>query len=245
MVQSLRPGYEPPGRKQIAENILDSVHKMEMKKCKAELSGKTVCMDLDGWSNVHNDPINCVSIIETGSSYLVKTIDTSGSKHTTTYLSEMSKEVIKKVSQEFNVQVKSFVTDNAANMASMRRFLQEEGLDVITYGCSAHIANLLAQDLDIPDVKNHIIQIIKYIGNKHEPAAAYKQLGGSKLILPADTRWNSVADALRSYLNNWSNLANMSLSDATNYSKIDTNLKKNTKELLHRLTPVSQALDKL
>lgn len=49
---------------------------------------------------------------------------------------------------------------------------------IIAYGCSAHLANLLAQDLDIPDVKSHIVHIVKHVRNTHLPAAKYKEAGG-------------------------------------------------------------------
>jgi hypothetical protein len=32
--------------------------------------------------------------------------------------------------------------------------------DIITYGCSAHILNLLAQDAEIPEVKKDTVSII-------------------------------------------------------------------------------------
>jgi len=58
------------------------------------------------------------------------------------------------------------VTDNAANMHKMREQLarsDELGMpDIITYGCSAHILNLLAHDIEIPGIKSNIKKIIKY-----------------------------------------------------------------------------------
>lgn len=84
-------------------------------------------MDLDGWSNVHNEPVVCVSVTnENSESFLVKTVDTSGQKHDATYLTGLATKVIKEVSQEFDVKVRSFVTDNAANMQAMRKQLKNE-----------------------------------------------------------------------------------------------------------------------
>lgn len=89
MMQLCRPGYLPPNRKQIGGNLLDEVYssvKMNMEKI---LSGKVVCMALDGWSNIRNEPIVCVivtTIEDSAVTYLVDTVDTSGKSHTGDYL---------------------------------------------------------------------------------------------------------------------------------------------------------------
>lgn len=69
----------------------------------------------------------------------------------------------------------------------MRRELSQE-VDILYYGCSAHLLNLLAQDLEIPAVKSYIIQVIKYFRNKHIPSALYKQAGGKMLVIPQEVR---------------------------------------------------------
>ena len=87
-------------------------------------------------------------------------------------------------------------------MAAMRRKLLEEDdvllSSMITYGCSAHISNLLAEDLDDTSARNHVILIIKYFRNNHSANAQLRSAGGRKLVLPVETRWNSVVDALES-----------------------------------------------
>ena len=74
--------------------------------------------------------------------------------------------------------------------------------DIIVYGCSAHILNLLSSDVQIPGVHEQIITVIKYFRNKQLPASWYKQAGGSKLCLPQEVRWNTLSDALNLYLKN-------------------------------------------
>ena len=100
----------------------------------------------------------------------------------------------------------TFVTDNASNMVKMRRQLEADSItpdsNIISYGCSAHYFNLLAKD-EIPGVKEHIIQIVKYFRSTHLPAAWYKVAGGKNLVLPLEVRWKTLADCLHSYLNNW------------------------------------------
>ncbi|XP_065668004.1 uncharacterized protein LOC136088247 [Hydra vulgaris] len=201
-INVLHPGYTLPNRTQIGGEILDRVYTEEIEKCNA-LNGKIVAMSLDGWSNVHNEPIVCISVITDKINILVETINTSGHSHTGGYLTQLAKEAIDSVRRKFGCTVKSFVTDNAANMKSMRQELSSEK-DIITYGCAAHMLNLLANDLNIENVSKHVTQIIKYIRNNHQAGAIYKLSGGTKLPLPTETRWNSVCDSLEKYVNNWS-----------------------------------------
>ena len=102
----------------------------------------------------------------------------------------------------------------------------------------------MSYDLNIPSVTSQIVQIANYVRNTHLPSALYKQAGGKKLVLPVDTRWNSSIDLLKSYLENWSILADLDLPDPAIRSKImDFNLKRNAKDMINILTPISTALD--
>jgi hypothetical protein len=68
--------------------------------------------------------------------------------------------------QELGCSVRSFVTNNVSNMTKMRTELSKNeelsfpDTSIITYGCSAHILNLLAQDAEIPEVKKDTVSII-------------------------------------------------------------------------------------
>ncbi|CAJ0949019.1 unnamed protein product [Ranitomeya imitator] len=62
MVQSLRPGYSAPSRADVAGKLPDQVYDREMEQCATALEGKIVNLSIDGWSNVHNDPIVCACI---------------------------------------------------------------------------------------------------------------------------------------------------------------------------------------
>ena len=80
------------------------------------------------------------------------------------------------------------MTDNAANVAKMRTELKSTHPEMISYGCSAHILNLLSQDLRITYLKHHIVQIVKYFRNNHFAAAKYKEANCIKLVLPQDVK---------------------------------------------------------
>lgn len=208
-LQLLRPGYNPPDRHTVGSKLLNEIYQEERDKAKHLLKNEVVCMSSDGWSNVTNNPIVCTTITkDNGQVILVDTIDSSGTQHSSENLLKMMEEAIKKTEVDFNCQIKSFVTDSAANMVKMRRDLQERcNSNIISYGCSAHCCNLLAQDFgkmnNNPKVKEHIMQILKYFKNHHLPKAWYEAANGSAIVLPIDVRWNSTCEALRCYVKNW------------------------------------------
>lgn len=253
MVEMLRPGYKPPSRQDVADEHLPQVYEKEVRKCSDILRGSTVCLGLDGWSNVHNEPIICATAMtESGQVYLVDTIDTSGEPHTADYLVDVAKAAIEKAQSEFNCQVGSIVTDNAANVAAMRRKMEEdEESDLVTYGCSAHMLNLLAHDVEVPNVKEQVVHVVKYFRNNHFASAMYRQEGGNCLIMPQDVRWNTMSDCLDAYIKNWSKLLKICEEhrdriDPTVKTKVSNMvLKRSAEELLGRLRPIAIALDRM
>lgn len=57
-----RPGYKLPTRHGLAGPLLDKVHQNVQKVCREKIKDETVCMSLDGWSNIHNEPVVCVAV---------------------------------------------------------------------------------------------------------------------------------------------------------------------------------------
>ncbi|KAJ8881665.1 hypothetical protein PR048_018151 [Dryococelus australis] len=87
--------------------------------------------------------------------------------------------------------------DNTGNVRKTHSDLEEnEDLNVITYGCSAHLSNLLTKDLQVPNLKEHVVEIVKYFCNNLFAHAKYKQEGGRQLVLTQDVPWNTMADCL-------------------------------------------------
>ena len=203
LMSLLRPGYRPPICYDVEGRLLDEVHTSMLTDCKDQLGGETVSMSLDGRSNVHNEPIVCVSITsETGQSFITGTVDTSGYSHTSEYLHEVTLIAVRATEEQFACKVGSFVTDNAANMLNMRNKLADDSeSDIVSYGCSAHYLNLLAKDVEV----SYCFQVIKFFRNDYLPAALYRDAGEKMLVLPLDVRWNTLSDGLKSYLDNWSN----------------------------------------
>lgn len=87
----------------------------EQLKSVTKLQNKTVCLSLDGWSNIKNQPIICACVTTDGNVFLVETIDTSGNPHTSEYLAELTIKIIKHTEEKYKCFVKSVVTDNTAN----------------------------------------------------------------------------------------------------------------------------------
>ncbi|GBP22163.1 hypothetical protein EVAR_10673_1 [Eumeta japonica] len=247
--------YSPPNRKNIGGTMLDEVNVTVKSDMEKYLRGKVVFMALDSWSNIRNEPIVCVSVTSTeddGKVYLIDTIDTADKSHTSEYLLTLAVDNIKKC-QSFGCQVRSFVTDNAADMAKMRIELMEleddEIGDVITYGCSAHLLNLFAKDIQKLEINSKVKKIMKYFKYHHFPGATYKEAGGKALKLPQGVRWNTLADCLESYVKNCHCLAKVcsdhrALLDLEIVRHVqDIELKENIEEYLKKLKKVSMGLD--
>ena len=140
-------------------------------------------------------------------------------------------------------------------MVKMRRQLEVDSIttdsNIISYGCSAHYLNLLSKDVEIPGVKEHIIQIVKYFRNTHLPALWYKVVGGKNLVLPLEVRWNTLADCLHSYLDNWATPLKVCDEHRDSIDTIvarkvqDISIKRNAEDYLKRMKPIAIALDKV
>lgn len=76
----LRPGYFPPPSAAVA-GPRDEIYQSERDQYFTDLFENTVCMRLDRWSNMYNEPIACITVTsEKGDVclHLFKTVDTSG-----------------------------------------------------------------------------------------------------------------------------------------------------------------------
>ncbi|KAG8180861.1 hypothetical protein JTE90_023013 [Oedothorax gibbosus] len=122
LCQLLRPGYSPPSEKMLAGDLLDTIYEQATAESSEILSGETVTMSLNGWSNVHNEPLIYASVItSSGENYLASTIDTSGNPHNSDYLCTLAKQSVLECKSKFNATVRSFVTDNIANVKKNER----------------------------------------------------------------------------------------------------------------------------
>ena len=147
--------------------------------------------------------------------------------------------------------MRSFVTDNTGNVSVLGRNLQNnEQVNVIQYGCSAHILNLLAKDVTLANVQKHVLKIVKHFRNTRLAAAWYKAEGGSMLVVPTEVRWNTISNCIRSYLQNRGKIVTVcdqhraeipaAISELVN----DQILARNAEDYRDRMTPIAIALDR-
>jgi len=66
-----------------------------------------------------------------------------------------------------------------------------------------HLFNWLAKYVEVKGVMDNLVHIVKYFRNTHMPAAWYKAAGGKALVMPQDVQWNTMADCLANYHQNW------------------------------------------
>lgn len=249
-VEMLRPGYQPPNRKDIGGPLLDKTHEKLMTTMKTQLQGKEVVMMQDGWSDIHNTPVIATSLHSDGSAYFLSAIDTGTNKKTASYCTSVAQDAIKEAKELYDCKVTAVVTDNEKKMVVMKQSLKDADPDLTAYGCSAHWLNLLGQDITPSQVISQVIEVNKYFRNHHVPGALLSEMSGSvKPQLPAETRWNSQLKCIETFVRN---RPFMMLTVAQNEDLIDTRIRN----LIHnvglfsevknlQLQPISSALDKL
>jgi hypothetical protein len=248
----MRPGYDPPTRKQLAETLLDKVHGELKEDMKEALSGKTATLINDGWSNIHNEPVIASCLQVEKDVYFLDCHDTGSMTKSAENCKELTEESIKKAKEEFDCNVESVVTDNAKAMEKMRNELRLANPGIFVYGCSAHWLQLLGKDCSTPAITKHIILVQKFFRNHHKPQAWLSEKGGKKPILPGDTRWNSELDCIQNFLSNRCHYQKIIQDYDKEYSfdqvvvdKVNAYaLCKNAMNMVEQLKPIASALDK-
>ena len=125
MVETLRPGYKPPTRKTLSSTLLDQVHNKLHSTMRGKLEGKTVTMQQDGWSTLHNDPVISTSVTCEGSGYFIDAQYSGANAKTAEYCQEMLLKSKTFAEQTYGCKVRTVVTDNARNMVKMREALEK------------------------------------------------------------------------------------------------------------------------
>lgn len=96
----------------------------EKEKVTYQLKGKIVCLSIDRWSNVHNEPVICACVTAyNGEVYLVDFVDTSGYSQDAKYLTKLVQKTVQTTELIFGSIMGSVVTDSAANMTLCVRIL--------------------------------------------------------------------------------------------------------------------------
>lgn len=150
---------------------------------------------MDGWRNVHNKLISVLTLSVDGNIYSTDCVDIAELGHTAEYLAKPSESNAEKIIKKCGCSV-------LWRMQKWKR--HKEKVKKSSYGCSAHFLNLLSQDMQIKNKKEHITEIVKFFSrNRYIRASLYKAAGGTMLVMPAQARWNTIPDSIESYLKNW------------------------------------------
>ena len=251
LCSTLRPSYRPPSRHQIGGDLLNAVNEECQEIAKKALKDELVTLSLDGWTNVNNEPIVCIACTTCkGDTFLISTVDTSGNSQTAEYLEKLVQEAVELNTLKYGFKVVAFVTDNTGNVTKLRRNLRDSTIfeTIFMYGCSTHILNLFAKDLNMPAVVSKIVEVNKYFRNHKNPSAWLKEKGAKKLQLPSDVRWYSIVQTLTSYLEAWADLLNIvdghrdEIPNDIKRHVSDINLKRNVEDLAVNLRAIAIAI---
>ena len=252
MISALRPGYTPPDRKKLSGFLLDTVFVAINGHVADQLEGKDVTLVQDGWSDIHNQPV-IASCVHTGSkSFFLSADDTGSHKKTATYCASLAEKAVEDAKSHFKCNVRAVVTDNEKKMEVMRQQLKDLNEELVVYGCSSHLLNLLGEDVTPSQVTKHIIEVNKYFRNHHRIASLLSNCNGSlKPQLIGSTRWNSQLECMRTYITNRPfYIMIMAQHEELIEARIQTIINnvalfREAKHLLQTLTPIADALDKL
>ena len=173
----MQPGTTIPTRQWIARPLLDKMFEEERGKVEKLLNNQLCTLALDGWSTRVLQPVVGVAVTVNGNTYLFDTLDTSGQPHTTEYLVDVFKSQVEKVEEDWSVSVCFVVTDNASNMAGMRRLVKDPSALLHSYGCQAHHVNLLAKAIKdkLKNPLEKIVQVLKHLRNHHSESAFLRE----------------------------------------------------------------------
>ena len=247
MVSALRP----PSRDTLSNKLLDTTHDKLQVHTKARLNNKTMTMQQDGWSTVQNDPVIATCVTSQGKGYFVDAKDTGTAHKTAENCKTMPLDSESTAEQMYGCKVRTIVTDNAKNVEKMRKEMEKEDSNLVTYSNLSHVLNLLGQDLTPASVVKHVTEVNKFFINHHVPTAWLKdQLGATRPHLPNDTRWKGQLICLDSFLTNRMHYIKFihdhpDETEGTMTQKVnDINLFRQVSDLAKMLRPVAIALDK-
>jgi len=205
----IRPTWKPPSRFLLSESLLEAELKTSTEDVRSMIaSADVLAVVTDGWTNVNMKPI-INFLITTPTPVFVKSIETGQQEHTADYIAHEISAVI----QEHNPsKVLAVVSDNASAMRKAWEFVTFEFPHIQCYGCTAHVFNLLAQDIckmkTVSSVISNAKSVIKFFKYRQIPRAVLEKMHCTSdpgcqvraVVLPVATRWGSNAQALERLL---------------------------------------------
>ena len=253
LVSGLRPGYEPPNRKALAGRLLDRTHaalKEEMKEALAKTAEVTLVQD--GWSDVANSPVVAHTLHTPGGAFFLNSKWVEDTPKTAENCALLAEEAIQEARTQYGVRVTGLVTDNAKSMENMRRIIHQRRPEVAVWGCASHLLNLVGSAVTPGDIMKYVVAVHKWYRNHHNAGAWLAQKEGTvRPQLPAETRWNSQVDTLKSFIRNRQAYVAISAEheaemDETVTQRVNSlGLYRSVQDLIGQLEPIAAGIDRL
>ncbi|KAJ8044922.1 hypothetical protein HOLleu_07813 [Holothuria leucospilota] len=116
MIDMLRPGYQPPTRQALSNELLDQIHEKITASVKENISGQDVTLMQDGWSDIHNTPVIASSIHVKEKSYFLSAVETGTNHKSAAYCETIARDSMEESLEKFGCNVTAIVTDNESKM---------------------------------------------------------------------------------------------------------------------------------
>ena len=130
---------------------------------------RTVNFSVDRWWNVYSEPKLYAVVPKKDINYLVDITNMFGNSYTIMYLKNVKKYII-------YCEKELMWTDNTFSRKEMHtQFQTDSDLNLITYWCSVQSLNLLAEDLNIWNIKEQVLFIVNFFRNNHFANAKYRE----------------------------------------------------------------------
>ncbi|KAF0288517.1 Mediator of RNA polymerase II transcription subunit 20 [Amphibalanus amphitrite] len=246
--------YDPPNRKAIAGRLLDQTYdkmKAEMREALAKTSEVTLVQD--GWSDVSNSPVIAHTIhAPGGGTFFLNSKWVEDMPKTAENCALLAEEAIEEARSQYGVKVTGLVTDNAKNMQNMRRIINQRHPEIAVWGCASHLLNLVGSAVTPSDIMKYVVAVHKWYRNHHNAGAWLAQKEGTvRPQLPAETRWNSQVDTLKSFIRNRQAYVAISAEhepemDETVTQRVNSlGLYRSIQDLVCQLEPIAEGVDRL
>lgn len=250
LIKKLRPGCQIPSRKTVGNSILNKVYKEVTEKQEQELKNKNVTLMQDGWKTRTSEPIISHSITTGEKSYFFKATSTEENIKTSKYCARLLAETIGEV-RDLGANVVAVVTDNCSSMDKMRKIISESYPEIYTYGCNAHLLNLVGKRLTPDDLIEKIRKVHAFFRGHDAAWALLKKKGAGRPIMPHDIRWNAWVECLEYYLKNHTNLLGVSRIPSVNCTDEvkevlnDSSFYGSVEITVRNMKPIQISLDKV
>lgn len=184
-VNLLDPSYKVPSRQTLSTTIVNLVHSKVTSSLKLSTRSKTGTLMIDGWKNSSNNTKTVTAVVKPyfGTEIFLKSYDFSAKPEDHLNLLEIVRDASDLSKRLYDIEVESFVSDNAANMLKTGR---ESNL--ISYGCKAHTGNLYLNDVFDKLLYAEVHEIMVTFRNV-QLQSCVKNEGGKSIYLAGETRW--------------------------------------------------------